>query len=70
MKKVFLTVSTVFTLALIFSVNFQNNDLVQNSAFADGTCCPEEDSLCRLNGEWNRDYYYKTSGSCSGDSDF
>ncbi|GAA4273807.1 hypothetical protein GCM10022258_31010 [Aquimarina gracilis] len=65
MKKAFLTISTVFTLTLMFSVNFRNNDLVQNSAFADGICCSESGSICIT----LPDYIYMSSGSPCGSFD-
>jgi hypothetical protein len=70
MKKIFLTVLGVFALTLMF--NFQSetesNNLVANSAFADGTCCPESGSVCILNNREFSNRYYKTSGSCRATS--
>lgn len=36
------------------------------SAMADGTCCPEANSLCVVDGKAWKNYYYKGVGTCGG----
>jgi len=66
MKNFFLTSVIVFGIAIL--CNFDNNQII-DKAYAAGTCCPEDRSICLTdrNGDI-QNYYGKESGSCSGGS--
>ncbi|GAA4273811.1 hypothetical protein U6A24_02275 [Aquimarina gracilis] len=67
MKKVFLIVLGVFSLSLLFSLRLEDSKIIKNSAFADGTCCPEDHSFCVVDGDSAGRHYFKSSGSCNDD---
>ena len=54
---------TLCSFVLILNNNEESKSFNQE-AFADGTCCPEEESLCYLNLHRYQNKYYKSSGSC------
>ena len=62
MKKIFFSTLSLFTLSLMFSLDFDNEELTRNVAMADGTCCFEWQSNC---DGLLYNHYLKASGPCS-----
>lgn len=50
----------------LFSLFGFTLSLSTSSVVADGTCCPESDSLCVVDGKAYRNYYYRGPGPCGG----
>jgi len=58
-------VMSVLVLALGAPVAYSQEDgFTFNDACAEGTCCPEEKSICNIGGGDHTDYYKKVEGSC------
>ena len=63
MKKMLLPAAGLFVLSLAFSL--QSGNVNANQAFASGTCCPEDGSICSLDRHHYENKYYIYEGPCN-----